>query len=674
MGIPAKDRTRAEELRELLARWNREYYEEDAPSVPDDQYDRALRELEELENAWPELLTEASPTRQVGGRAVRGFGQYRHRSPLLSLANAMDTEELGAFWDRMDAALDPEVPREFFAEMKIDGLSMALIYRNGQLVTGATRGDGTTGEDVTPNVKVVRGIPHSLSGAPPVLEIRGEIYLAKEEFARINGAREEAGEKVFANPRNAAAGTLRQLDPEVVRSRNLQGFFYDVTYGEDLPFRTQQEMIRWLGELGFATEPNGRLFDRREDLLNFAGQWNALRHDLPYEIDGIVVKLNHLRSRETLGNTSKSPRWAVAYKFPPQEAVTRLLSIEVNVGRTGVLTPTAEFDPVSLAGTVVRRASLHNLDLIRQRDIRTGDLVVIRKAGDIIPEVVRSLPEERTGQERVFRMPETCPACGSPVVRPEGEVAYRCTGGLICPAQIRRGLMHFASRDAMDIDGLGEKMVNLLVDERLVANAADLYGLREEQLEPLPRMGKLSAANLVAAIDRSRQRGLGPLIFALGIRHVGQKAGMNLARHFGSLTSLMEASLEELASVDEVGPAMAASLREFFTEPGNQQVISRLMEAGLKTTEEQGPRGDRLAGITFVLTGTLETMTRSEASALIESQGGKVASSVSKKTGYVVAGSEAGSKLEKALSLGVPVLEERQFLSMLETGPGKEES
>lgn len=674
MGIPAKDRARAEELRELLARWNREYYEEDAPTVPDDQYDRALRELELLESSWPELVTEASPTLQVGGRAVRGFGQYRHRSPLLSLANAMDTEELEAFWDRMDAALDPEVPREFFAEMKIDGLSMALIYRNGQLVTGATRGDGTTGEDVTPNVRMVRGIPHSLTGAPAVLEIRGEIYLSKEEFARINGAREEAGEKVFANPRNAAAGTLRQLDPGVVRSRNLQGFFYDVTYGEDLPFRTQQDMIRWLGEMGFDTEPGGRLFDRREDLVDFAVQWNSLRHDLPYEIDGIVVKLNHLKARESLGNTAKSPRWAVAYKFPPQEAVTRLLSIEVNVGRTGVLTPTAEFSPVSLAGTVVRRASLHNLDLIRQRDIRTGDLVVIRKAGDIIPEVVRSLPEERTGQETEFHMPDVCPACGSPVVRPEGEAAYRCTGGLICPAQIRRGLMHFASRDAMDIDGLGEKMVNLLVDESLVANAADLYGLRQEQLEPLPRMGKLSAANLVAAIDRSRQRGLGPLIFALGIRHVGQKAGMNLARHFGSLAALMEASLEDLAAVDEVGPAMAASLREFFTEPGNRQVISRLMEAGLKTTEDAAPRGNRLAGVTFVLTGTLETMSRSEASALIEAQGGKVSSSVSKKTTYVVAGSEAGSKLDKALSLGVPVLEEGQFLLLLETGPGKEES
>ncbi len=661
-----KATSRARELRDLIATYNREYYQNDDPSVSDFEYDMLLRELESLENQYPELKESTSPTQQVGGVAVESFGQYSHRNKLYSLANAMDEEELRDFARRCREALDREVA--YTAEMKIDGLSMALVYTSGELMVGATRGDGFIGEDVTRNVMRIEDIPKSLSGdVPAVLEVRGEVYLPKEAFASINSKREEEGEKTFANPRNAAAGSMRQLDPEVVRRRKLGSFIYDVTYleSEKEPFSSQKAELDWLKSQGFSVENNSSRFTDVEKLIAFCLEWTERRHELDYEIDGIVIKVDDLADRELLGFTNKSPKWAIAFKFPPDQAETTLLDIEVNVGRTGTLTPTAVFEPVQLAGTTVARASLHNQDIIDERDIRIGDRILVQKAGDIIPEVLHSLPNKRPAASEPYRLPDVCPVCDSPTVRLPEESALRCTGGLVCPAQVKRGLIHFVSRKTMDIDGMGEKQVEQLFDEGLVSNAADLYGLSAEELLHLDRMGQKSADNLIQAIENSKERDLKNLIFALGIRHVGEKAASVLAREFGTMDALMQAEEEELIGIRDVGVKVAASVAHFFSQPNNRAVIERLRAAGVNFSSKEQVLDQRFAGKTFVLTGTLENYSRQQAKALIESHGGKVSSSISKKTTYLVAGAEAGSKLDKARNLSVQILTEDELTALL---------
>jgi DNA ligase (NAD+) len=661
-----KATSRAKELRDLIATYNREYYQNDDPSVSDFEYDMMLRELESLENQYPELKESNSPTQQVGGVAEAGFGQYSHRNKLYSLANAMNEDELRGFDRRCQEALGHEVA--YTAEMKIDGLSMALVYRAGELAVGATRGDGFTGEDVTRNVLRIADIPRSLPGdAPPVLEVRGEVYLPKEAFASINSRREEEGEKTFANPRNAAAGSMRQLDPEVVRRRKLGSFIYDVTYleSEKELFSSQKDELEWLKKQGFAVENNSRRFSNMEKLIAFCHEWTISRHELDYEIDGIVIKVDELADREQMGFTNKSPKWAIAFKFPPDQAETTLLDIEVNVGRTGKLTPTAVFEPVQLAGTTVARASLHNQDIIDERDIRIGDRILVQKAGDIIPEVLHSLSEKRPVVSEPYLLPDVCPVCGSPTVRLPEESALRCTGGLVCPAQVKRGLIHFVSRKTMDIDGMGEKQVEQLFDEGLVENAADLYGLSAEVLLDLDRMGQKSADNLIKAIHDSKERDLKNLIFALGIRHVGEKVASVLAREFGTMDALMQAEEEELIGIRDVGVKVAASIAHFFTQTNNRAVIESLRAAGVNFSSREQILDQRFAGETFVLTGTLENYSRQKAKALIESHGGKVSSSVSKKTTYLVAGAEAGSKLGKARNLNVQILTEDELSALL---------
>lgn len=661
-----KASVRVQELRKLLARYNKEYYLQDDPSVSDFEYDLLFRELESLEKQFPELKEAISPTEQVGGAVADEFGQYRHRNKLYSLANAMNAEELREFDKRCREVLGPDVV--YMAEMKIDGLSMALIYEEGKLKMAATRGDGLAGEDVTNNVRQIADIPKSLGDqAPKVLEARGEVYLPKKAFASINERREEEGEKLFANPRNAAAGSIRQLDPNVVKKRKLGSFIYDITYVEEQArsFNSQEQALDWLSQLGFSVEGNAHRIAGIEEMISFCESWIEKRHALDYEIDGIVIKVDNLADREQLGFTNKSPKWAIAFKFPPDQAETTLLDIEVNVGRTGKLTPTAVFEPVQLAGTTVSRASLHNQDIIDERDIRIGDRILVQKAGDIIPEVLHSLPEKRSVALAPYRLPDTCPVCGSPTIRLPEESALRCTGGLVCPAQVKRGLVHFVSRKAMDIDGLGEKQLDQLFEKDLVKNAADLYDLTFDSLLTVERMGKKSIENLLSAIENSKKQDLKGLLFGLGIRHVGEKASAVLARQFGSLDALMQAPEEELVDIQDVGRKVASSIVHFFSQPNNRKVIERLRDAGLNFLSFEQVQDNTLEGQTFVLTGTLLNYTRQQATEWIESHGGRVTKSVSKKTTYVVAGDEAGSKLTKARSLGVAVISEEELMALV---------
>jgi DNA ligase (NAD+) len=658
-------RRRIEELRREIEYHNYRYYVLDAPVISDAEFDRLVAELVALEQAFPEFITPNSPTQRVGGAPREGFATVRHRLPMLSLANAFEPGELRDFDRRVRAAL-PGEQVAYVVEPKIDGLAVSLTYENGEFVQGATRGDGETGEDITPNLRTVRSLPlRLLKDAPPLVEVRGEAYMPKEAFAQLNERREEAGEPPFANPRNAAAGSLRQLDPRVTAHRKLDIFVYGLGYSEGLALTSHHAVLEWLAAQGFKVNPHYRLFPDIEAVIAYCLSWQEKRFDLPYQIDGMVVKVDDLAQQERLGATLKSPRWAVAYKFPPEEAVTRLREIVVSVGRTGVLTPTAVFDPVHLAGTTVSRATLHNEDLIREKDIRVGDYIVVHKAGDVIPEVVRSLPERRTGGEQVFRMPARCPVCGAKTIREEGEVAIRCPN-ISCPARLKESILHFASRNAMDIRGLGRALVEQLVEKGLVRNVADLYRLKAEDLVRLERMGPKSAANLLREIEASKKRDLGRLIFALGIRHIGERAGKVLAAHFGSLARLMAATAEELTAIPEIGPKMAASLRTFFSEPRNRQVVEALVSAGVNAVAQTAtPGGGPLAGKVFVLTGALKGYTREEATARIEALGGRVASSVSRRTDYVVAGENPGSKFEKARELGIRILNEDEFNRLL---------
>lgn len=656
---------RIEELREEIRRHDYYYYVLDSPVISDHEYDALMNELKALERENPHLITPDSPTQRVGGEPLAAFAPVHHRVPLLSLDNAFSPQELAEFHRRISEKV-PEQEISYVCELKIDGVSTALVYENGILIRAATRGDGTVGEDVTANVRTIKSIPLRLRTSLPVLEVRGEIYIPKQEFVRLNQEREEKGEKTFANPRNSAAGSLRQLDPRITASRPLRAFIYDVLYIEGAVLNTQAEVLEFLKEQGFPVNPHWSEVSDIKGVWSYCEEWEHKRHELDYETDGVVVKLNPLRFREELGATAKSPRWAIAFKFPAEEKETELLDIELNVGRTGVITPTAVMRPVFLAGSTVSRASLHNFDLIEEKDIRIGDRVLIHKAGDVIPEVIRSLPEKRTGNERIVERPKSCPVCGAAAVRYEGEVAYRCDN-INCPARLKESLIYFASREAMDIEGLGPSLVEQLVESGLVSSIPDLYRLTLEDLIPLERMGKKKAQNLLKALEESKKRPLSRLINAMGIRFVGGKTARILARHYPDLDLLAAASEEELQNIPEVGIKIAQSLVAFFKEPANQETLKKLKEYGLNTREDVAtPPGEgSLSGKTFVLTGTLNTLTRQQATELIEKNGGRVASSVSRSTDYVVVGAEPGSKLDKARTLGIPTLSEDEFLQML---------
>ncbi|MDN5347170.1 MAG: ligase [Clostridia bacterium] len=669
MAVPSFEEARAqvEELRRIIEEHNYRYFVLDQPVISDQEYDALMRRLLELEAAYPELVTPDSPSQKVGGPPRPEFTTVRHRRPLLSLANAFSAAELRDF-DRRVRELAGR-PVDYVVEPKIDGLSVALTYVNGIFTLGATRGDGEVGEDITANLKTVRALPLRLRQNIPHLEVRGEAYMPKAAFARLNSQREEAGEPLFANPRNAAAGSLRQLDPRVTASRNLSLFVYEVIYAEGRTPDTQKEALDFLRELGLPVNPYRYYCRDIDEVIAIISDWGPERREaLEYEIDGLVIKVNDLKLHPLLGATAKSPRWAIAYKFPAEQAVTRVEDIILRVGRTGVLTPTAILAPVRLAGSTVSRATLHNEDIIREKDVRIGDMVVIQKAGDVIPEVVEVLKEHRRGDVREFRMPDHCPACGAAVIRPQGEAAHRCIGGLACPAQVMEGIIHFASRNAMDIRGLGPAIVAQLLEAGLIRDAADLYTLKVEDLLPLERFADQSAQNLVTAIEASKGRPLERLIFALGIRHVGERAARTLARHFGSLDALARASMEELTALPDIGPKIAASIQAFFAEPRNLKVLEKLKAAGVNMVAggsgAEGAPGP-LAGKTFVLTGTLPTLTRQEAEELIMKAGGKVSSSVSRRTDYVVVGEKPGSKYEKARELGIAILDEAGLRRLL---------
>jgi DNA ligase (NAD+) len=660
----------AAELRDRLNYHSHRYYVLDAPEISDAEFDALMRRLQAIETTYPELVIPDSPTQRVGGAPAEGFGRVAHPTPLFSLANALSLDELKAFDARVRNGLGADKV-EYVVELKIDGLAVNLIYEDGKLVRAATRGDGQYGEDVTANVRTIRAVPLVLHGEyPRRIEVRGEIYLPRREFERINRSREAAEEPLFANPRNAAAGSLRQLDPRVTAERALDIFVYGVGVREGAELATHAGTLAYLAGLGFKTNPHYRVFPSIEEVAAYCESWADKRDDLAYDIDGLVIKVNSLADQAALGFTAKDPRWAIAFKFPAEQAVTVVEDIIVSVGRTGVLTPTAVLKPVRLAGSTVSRATLHNEDYIRDKDVRIGDTVVVHKAGEIIPEVVTVLAERRTGAERTFALPAECPECGSAVARQPGEAAHKCTNPS-CPAILREGLFHFVSRDAMDIDGLGPAVVTALLAAGLVKDAADLYSLTKEQVLPLERMGEKSAQNLIAAIDKSRQAGLARLLFALGIRFVGVKAAGILARRFGDIDRIAEATAEELTVIEEIGPKIAGSVVNWFAAPANLALIDKFRRAGVKLTadmaETAGPRP--FAGKTFVLTGTLAAMTRDEATARIEALGGKVAGSVSKKTDYVVAGEAAGSKLDKARQLNVTVLDEAAFGQLLSSPP-----
>ena len=648
-------------LRDALNEAGYRYYVLDDPAMQDCEYDRLLRRLEELEAEHPEEITPDSPTQRVGGAALESFQQVEHPVPLESLQDVFAPAEVEEFVERMEEALSSV---SYSVEPKVDGLSVALEYRDGVFVQGATRGDGRVGEDVTENLRTIKSIPMTLPEKLPRLIVRGEVFMPKNVFHKLNRQREEAGQPLFANPRNAAAGSLRQLDPKICAKRLLDIRVFNLQLCEGRDFARHSESIDYLSGQGFQTIPRKVLSNAGEINAEIA-QLGESREELPFDMDGAVVKVDSLSDRAVVGSTAKCPRWAIAYKYPPEQKPSRVLDIVVQVGRTGVLTPKVVVEPVRLAGTTVTNATLHNQDFIDEKDIRIGDTVVLQKAGEIIPEVVEVLCGLRPEGTEPYHLPEICPVCGAPVARDEDGVAIRCTGAE-CPAQLHRNLTHFASRDAMDIDGMGPAVMSQLIGQGLVKTPADLYFLTQEQLAGLERMGKKSAQNAVEAIDKSRGRGLERLVYALGIRQVGQKAGKMLAAHFGSFGALAAASGEELPAIDDVGGITAAYIRAWLESPQSQHLISRLKEAGVSMEAVEQSAGDQFKGMTFVLTGALERFTRDEAAALIEARGGKASGSVSKKTTYVVAGENAGSKLRKANELGIPVLTEAAFAELLE--------
>lgn len=645
------------ELREYLNHHAYLYYVKDAPEINDSEYDALLSELKKMEDENPELITPDSPTQRVGGAVIDGFEPVVHKIPLQSLNDAFSKEAVLDFGSKIGKA-------QYDVELKIDGLSVALIYEKGYFVQGATRGDGAVGEDVTQNLKTIKSIPLRLK-EDVTLTVRGEVYMPRSSFISLNEQREIAGEPLFANPRNAAAGSLRQLNSSITATRKLDILVFNLQSIEGKSFKTHSESLDYLSFLGFKVVPLRNVFDNIEEAYEEVQRIGEMRGELPFDIDGAVIKVNSLEQREALGSTSKSPRWAIAYKFPAERQETVVEDIIVNVGRTGVLTPNAILRPVRIAGSLVSRTTLHNIDFIREKDLLIGDTVVIEKAGDIIPEVVEVFKAKRNGSERQFEMPSVCPACGAQVFRQEGEAAVRCLGAE-CPAQLLRNIIHFASRDAMNIDGLGPAIIGQLHDKGLIKNTADLYSLNEAEIAELDKMGKKSAENLISAIEKTKSNDLSRLIFALGIRQVGQKAGKMLSKHFKSMDALMKATKDELAEIMDIGETTANSIVDYFTQPQSIDIINRLKLAGVNMLSLEEDNDDkRFLGLTFVLTGTLNSYTRNEAAEIIENFGGKVSGSVSKKTSYVLAGSEAGSKLDKAVALGVKVIDEQEFSSML---------
>lgn len=675
-------RKRIEELRRQIEHHNYKYYVENAPEVSDEEYDRLMRELMKLESEHPELITPDSPTQRVGGQPVQGFATVTHRVPMMSIDNVLDEAGLRDFETRIRRILGTEARIDYVCEPKIDGLAVSLTYENGRLTMGATRGDGERGDDVTANIRTLRGVPLrlALNSPPALLEPRGEVYMSLEAFRRLNQEREEAGEPLFANPRNSAAGSLKLLDPRITAQRKLSIFFYALGAAEGAKFRSHVELLDYFRKAGLRVNPDTKHCRTMDEVVAFVREFEGRREKLGYAVDGVVIKVNDYAQHDELGATSKAPRWCIAYKYQAQQARTVVESIEVQVGRTGVLTPVANLKSVVLAGTTVKRATLHNADEIRRKDVRAGDTVIIEKAGEIIPQVVEVLVQERKGNPPEFRMPGKCPVCHEPVGRLGDEVYHRCSNPS-CPAQIKARLKYYGSRDAMDIEGLGPALIEQLVESGLVKDFADLYRLTEEELVKLERMGSKSAQNLLVAIGASRDRDLSRLITALGVPHVGVAAAEKLASEFSDLWELADAGVERLTEVEEIGPVMADAIHQFFQNPGTRELIRKLQEVGVnlkrRRTQAQRPAegAQDLSGKTFVITGTLERLSRGEAEDLVKQLGGKATGSVSAKTDYLVVGESPGSKLDKAKQLGVTTIDEKQFLTMVGgTGGAAQES
>ena len=660
-------RQRVEDLRAQIRYHDYRYYVLDSPEIGDAEYDELMRELRELEAQFPQLITPDSPTQRVSGQPVEAFGVMEHRMPLLSLANAFNYEELKAWYRRALTILEIE-GFPVVCEPKIDGLAVALVYEDGRFVQGATRGDGFRGENVSENLKTIRSIPMRLlaKDVPPRFEVRGEVYMSKAAFERLNEERTDQGQPRFANPRNAAAGSVRQLDSRITAQRSLDIWVYQLGWADGPYPPTHWETLHWLQDMGFRVNPEIGRYERLEDVERHYHQWAERRHELEYEIDGLVVKADPFQYYERLGVVGREPRWAIAFKFPPIQATTKLLAIEINIGRTGTLNPYAVLEPVRVGGVTVSKATLHNEEDIRRKDVRAGDTVIVQRAGDVIPQVVGPVVSKRTDREKVFAMPERCPVCGTPVVRPEGEVMRYCPNQA-CPAQAFRWLTHFVSRGAMDIEGLGESWCYVLLEQGLVKDPGDIYSLTREQLVGLERMGEKSAENLLSTIEGSKDRPLARLIFALGIRHVGSETATILAGQFGSIDVLARASVEELAAIPTIGPRIAESVHQYFRDASNLRVIEKLRRAGVRMAEEIAPTPPEgpLAGLTFVVTGTLASMPRSRAEELISQLGGSASDSVTKKTDYLVVGESPGSKLQKAQRYGTKLLSEQEFLELL---------
>ncbi|HEY9049944.1 MAG TPA: NAD-dependent DNA ligase LigA [Gammaproteobacteria bacterium] len=660
--------TKIEQLRQQLNHHNYQYYVLDAPEVPDAEYDRLYRELQSLEKQFPELITTDSPTQRVGDVPLSSFAQVKHEIPMLSLDNVFNEQELRDFYRRIQQRLDTEQSIEFAAEPKLDGLAVSLLYEKGVLVRAGTRGDGTTGEDITQNIRTIHSIPlHLMGDVPEILEVRGEVFMPRAGFEELNRKAREKDEKVFVNPRNAAAGSLRQLDPRITASRPLAMYCYAVGRVEpQQKLKTHAEMLDMLLHFGLPVCRERAVVEGVEGCIDYFNAMAEKRNALPYEIDGIVYKVNRLDWHKTLGFVAKAPRWAIAHKFPAQEEMTTINGIEFQVGRTGALTPVARLEPVFVGGVTVSNATLHNMDEIERKDVRVGDQVIVRRAGDVIPEVVSVVPGSRQKGAKKIQLPAKCPVCGSDVEREEGEAIARCSGGLYCGAQRKESIKHFASRKAMDIDGLGDKLVEQLVDEKLINHVDDLYRLTLEQLASLERMGEKSASNLVAALEKSKHTTLQRFIYALGIREVGEATALMLSQHFGSLDALMKADAEELQTVQDVGPIVASHIERFFQQQHNLDVINKLIAAGVSWDDIEKPQASEqsLAGLTFVLTGAL-SISRDEAKQMLQAKGAKVAGSVSKKTDYVVAGESAGSKAAKAEELGVKIIDEQAMMDLL---------
>ncbi|SHI41545.1 NAD-dependent DNA ligase LigA [Lutispora thermophila] len=658
---------RIEELIEIINHHNYRYYVLDSPEISDYEYDLLMRELMNLEKKHPEYLRPDSPSQRVGGEVLKGFNEVIHSTQKLSLGNVFNEGDIRDFDNRVKRSLGTD-DVEYVLEMKIDGLTVVLNYENGIFVRGATRGDGIRGEDITANLKTIKSIPLKLK-EPVDLEVRGEVFISKKDFEKLNALREEMEEPLFANPRNAAAGSLRQLDTSITAKRPLDIFVFNLESIKGKEFKTHVEALEYLKYLGFKTSPYLIICKGWQDIYEQCMEWADKRGNLSFEIDGLVIKVNNLEYRDILGSTTKTPRWAAAYKFPPEKKKTRLKDIIVQVGRTGAITPTAVLEPVRIAGSTVSRATLHNEDFIKERGIMIGDMVILQKAGDVIPEIVEVVKEDRDGTQKPFEMPRTCPACGSEAVRIEGEAVIRCTNAS-CPAQLRRALFHFVSRDAMNIEGLGPQIISMLMDRGFVKDAGDLYLLkdRREELIQIERMGEKSVDNMLSAIEKSKKNNLDRLLFALGIRMIGQKASKILAEAFGTMDRVMKATYEELVSIEEIGDKMAESILAFFRVEENLSLIDKLKKLGLNMEAEKKEiiENEYFKGKTFVLTGALTDFTRDKAKAIIEGFGGKVSGSVSKKTDYVLAGEDAGSKLQKANELGVKVIDEETFKKWIE--------